>query len=204
MLKRSLFILCVFFVALILLDTLFSKSDFQETGGEVQAQAQISNHSPEEVLISCELERVTPNMMNIQIEIENTSGERRYIFDNESRMPYLILHNGDIFILQGIHPFPNPNILAQSIRLPRIRSLEPGEILRRKKLLQPFRPMDIYQGSQTRTFQLYGTYSVQCLVGWGETKIEQIGMPLTDLLEWQNITASEAMEVDFGNRFLEW
>lgn len=152
--------------------------------------------------VSCTSSRGEDGELTVRVAIENASSDTLHIFDSP-RMPYLLEEDGDLLIFYGVNP-PDPNAEYYIIEIPTTRVLPPGERVEDEVSLTPLHLGDHYGLPRERNSPVtrHGTFTVRCEVGWGETPIlareeEQHVRNITQLIEWQQFSRSEPVQVQF-------
>lgn len=138
----------------------------------------------------------------VRVTVENVSDDTLYILDSP-RLPYLLEENGDLLILYGVNP-PDPNVEYYFIEILPTRPLPPGKRVELEVSLTPLRLGDHYGLPRERNpvVEKHGPVTVHCEVGWGRTPIlarekEQHVRNITQLIEWQQLSRAEPVQVQF-------
>ncbi len=152
--------------------------------------------------VSCTPSTGEDGELTVRVAIENASSDTLHIFDS-ARMPYLLEEDGDLVILYGVNP-PDPNTEYFVIEIPPTQPLAPGKRVEDTVSLTPLRLGDHYGLHRERNSPVtrHGAVTVRCEVGWGETPIlareeEQHVRNITQLIEWQQFSRSEPVQVQF-------
>ena len=146
--------------------------------------------------IQCSARTADDGRVVVHYEIRNTGAEPIHLLDSK-RLPYQLSDGSILVILHGVNP-PDPNRLYNMIEIPSTRPLAPGERIVGEQVL-PVTVLRDHYGEQPAPEALrHGTIQVRCDVGWGTTPITAAlrrGMSIQQLLAWQQITRSGALEV---------
>jgi hypothetical protein len=145
--------------------------------------------------IQCSTETVDGRVV-VHYEIRNAGTEPIHLIDGK-RLPYQLTDGATLVVLHGVNP-PDPDRLYNMIEIPLTRPLAPGERLAGEQVLPPAMLRDHYGEQPTPAALQHGRIQVRCDVGWGTTPITAASrrtMSIQQLLAWQQVTRSTALEV---------
>lgn len=167
-----------------------------------QAPAEVPASAPEALRVRCTPLIGDDGAVAVHVSIENVSDATLHIFDSQ-RLPYVLEEDDDLLILYGVHP-PEPHRDYFMIEIPSTTPLPPGARIADAVSLTPLYLGDHYSLPRERNTPVtkHGTVMVRCAVGWGETPIlprpeEQHVHDIQDLLTWQELSRSTAIQVEF-------
>ena len=158
--------------------------------------------STDPIQVTCSSTTRAEGEVVVQVQIKNVSDTTLHLFDG-ARMPYVLLQDDEsLLVLYGVNP-PDPNTEYFAIEIPITKPLEPGAAIEDEVSLTP-----LYLGHhyglhrmRSRPTTKHGTTIVHCEIGWGETPIlprkeEKNVRNIIQLLEWQQLTQAEAIQVE--------
>ena len=131
--------------------------------------------------VSCSAGRGGDGRTVVRYQARNLSRSTIYITD-ERRMPYEVIRDGVLVVLQGVNA-PDPKVMYELYRVPRVRPLKPGEVFHGEAELGQLALLDHYGGGPSPAEFKHGKIRVACSVGWGTTPIpEPLRMPFGEFM----------------------
>src|ERR1044071_4759189 len=144
--------------------------------------------------VSCSAGRSGDGRTVVRYQARNLSRSTIYITD-ERRMPYEVIRDGVLVVLQGVNA-PDPKVMYELYRVPRVRPLKPGEVFHGEAELGQLALLDHYGGGPLPAEFKHGRIRVACSVGWGTTPIpEPLRMPFGEFMKWQHTASYGPFEV---------
>lgn len=98
----------------------------------------VTSPSQEPLQVKCDVEAG-----QLRVEIENVSNRALHILG--SQRPHPFLHSGNVILLYGVHPYPDPSVAnSPTLSFVSTQAIQPGETIERRFNLNYLYPSDAY------------------------------------------------------------